>query len=92
MQMLLDMHEEGLIDYSEIFEAFNEGLYFPKEATGKQTLTYCDEPFGEDCTDYNGLTHHVFEYSYIHMEPQSYYMSQTQEYIRFLKGFKDASI
>lgn len=92
LRTIIAMHEEGLIDYSEIFENFAEGLYFPKDATGKQTLTYCDEPFGEDCVDYNGLTHHVFEYSYIHMEPQSYYMSQTDEYIRFLKGFKDASL
>lgn len=92
LKKLIEAHNSGQVDYSEIFDNFTEGLYFPKDATGKQTLTYCDEPFGDDCTDYNGLTHHVFEYSYIHMEPQSYYMSQTEEYLRFLKGFKDASL
>lgn len=92
MAQVIKKHNEGEIDYLPAFEVFNEGLYFPANATGKQTLTYVDDAFGEDVTDYTGLTKHVFEYSYIHMEPQSYFMSQTEEYLRFLKGFKDASI
>ena len=92
MAKVIKKHNEGEIDYLPAFEVFNEGLYFPANATGKQTLTYVDDAFGDDVTDYTGLTKHVFEYSYIHMEPQSYFMSQTEEYLRFLKGFKDASI
>ena len=92
LKKICDLHNSGEISYDEVFRVFSEGLYFPPDSTGKQTLTYVDEPFGEECTDYNGLTHRVFEFSYIHMEPQYYYMSQTQEYIRFLQGFRDASI
>ena len=92
LKKICDLRLEGKIDYSKVFNAFNEGLYFPKDSTGKQTLTYVDEPFMDACTDYNGLTQRVFEFSYIHMEPQSYYMSQTEEYIKFLKGYRDASI
>lgn len=92
LKKVCDMHNAGEISYEEIFNKFDEGLYFPSYATGKQTLTYVDDAYGEDVTDYQGLTTHVFEYSYIHMEPQSYYMSQTEEYIRFLKGYRDASL
>lgn len=92
LNKLIEAHNKGEVDYTAIFDNFNDGLYFPPEATGKQTLTYIDEPFGGDVTDYMGVNHHVFEYSYIHMEPQSYYMSRTEEYMRFLQGYRDASI
>ena len=92
LKEVIDLHNKGEINYEKIFDVFDEGLYFPSDSTGKQTLTYVDEPFGGEVTDYQGLTQHVFEYSYIHMEPQSYYMSQTEEYIRFLAGFRDASL
>ena len=92
LNKVIEAHNKGEIDYTAIFDNFNDGLYFPPEATGKQTLTYVDEPFGGDVEDYNGVNHHVFEYSYIHMEPQSYYMSRTEEYMKFLKGYRDASI
>ena len=92
LQEVCNMHNAGDISYEQIFDKFDEGLYFPSYATGKQTLTYVDDAYGEDVTDYQGLTTHVFEYSYIHMEPQSYYMSQTEEYIKFLKGYRDASL
>lgn len=92
MEKLLELREDGLIGYDEVFEHFNEGLYFPPEATGKQTLTYIDKSACFPVTDYNGLTQTVFEYSYIHMEPQSYYMSQTEEYKKLLLGYRDASL
>lgn len=92
LKKVCDMHNRGEISYEEIFKRFDEGLYFPSDSTGKQTLTYVDEPFGGELTDYQGSTQHVFEFSYIHMEPQSYYMSQTEEYMRFLAGFRDASL
>ena len=92
MEQFCQLRKNGEVDYDRIFDVFNEGLYFPPESTGKQTLTYVDKEFGESVTDYNGLTHRVFEFSYIHMEPQSYYMSQTDEYVKFLRGFRDGSI
>ena len=92
MGQLCELRNNGEIDYQPIFEAFSEGLYFPPEATGKQTLTYIDEPRSFKCTDYHGSTRTCFEYSCIHMEPQSYYLSQSEEYKRFLLGYQDASI
>lgn len=92
MKKVIEMHESGELDYDEIFEQFSEGLYFPAEFTGKQTLTYIDKPTIVECIDYMGQPLRVFELSYIHMEPQAYYMSQTAEYLRYLEGYKDASI
>lgn len=92
MEKVIELHNKGEIDYMPAFEAFNDGLYFPEEYTGKQTLTYIDEVYYGKCTDYTGLTQNVIEQSYIYMEPQSYYMSQTEEYKRFLEGYKDASL
>lgn len=92
MDDLIDLYNMGAFSYEPVFEHFNEGLYFPKDSTGKQTLTYVDESACFPVTDYNGLTQTVFEYSYIHMEPQSYYMSQTEEYKRLLLGYRDASL
>lgn len=86
------MIETGELKYDRIFDAFTEGLYFPASATGKQTLTYSDEEYSGDCVDYLGIKAPVMEMSYIHMEPQSYYMSQTAEYMQYLMGFKDASL
>lgn len=88
----LNLHDSGVIPYDAIFEEFNEGLYFPPEATGKNTLTYMDEGFTEICTDYEGKSAVVMELSYIHMEPQSYFMSQTVAYMNFLRGYQDATI
>ena len=92
MDKILKLHESGEIPYDTIFQMFNDGLYFPAHATGKQTLTYMDKGFCGECKDYLGKTVTVMEQSYIHMEPQSYYMSQPLEYINFIMGFRDASI
>ena len=88
MKQLLSMD----LDYTPIFERFNDGLCFPAEFTGKQTLTYVDNGGVSTLKDFTGQTYTVLELSYIHMEPQSYYLSQSEEYIRFLKGIRDASI
>lgn len=89
---ILELHAKGEIPYEPIFNEFNDGLYFPPFATGKQTLTYIDEPICGMCTDYRGKTAGIYELSSIHMEPQSYFMSQTMAYQRFLAGFRDASL
>lgn len=81
-----------LVDYHDIFDHFNEGLYFPAEATGKQTITYLDKPTIATVTDYLGNQKVCLEWSSIHMEPQDYSMSRNQDYLDFLFGFTDASI
>jgi len=88
----LSLHESGEIPYESIFEHFNDGLYFPPGYTGKQTLTYIDNPLVDQCTDYQGNKAWIMEQSCIHMEPQSYFMSQTANYILYLMGYRDDSI
>lgn len=92
LDKILELHKNGVIPYDDVFRFFNDGLYFPENATGKQTLTYIDKPIISKCTDYTGKSAPIYELSYIHMEPQSYFLSQTVEYMRFLGGFKDASL
>lgn len=87
-----ELHDNGLLPYEKIFEVFNDGLYFPDWSTSKQTLTYIDKPVIDVCTDYQGKKVLTYELSSIHMEPQSYYLSQTADYINYLRGFRDASI
>jgi len=92
MQKVKELHRSGKLHYDEIFNHFNEGLYFPPGFTGKQTITYIDKPTVANVIDYLGNTAMCIEYSSIHMEPQDYYLSRTAEYIEFLQGFEDATI
>lgn len=92
LEKVRELHLNGSLSYDEIFKNFNEGLYFPPEATGKQTITYIDKPTCAKVTDYLGNSKVCFEWSSVHMQPQDYSMSRTQEYLDFLFGFSDASI
>ena len=92
MEKIRSDRMNGVINYDQIFYEFGDGLYFPEQFTGKQTLTYIDETQVFRHTDYQGHTTTTLEYSCIYMEPQSYYMSKSADYIRFLAGIKDASI
>ena len=92
MEKIRSDRMNGVINYDQIFYEFGDGSYFPEQFTGKQTLTYIDETQVFRHTDYQGHTTTTLEYSCIYMEPQSYYMSKSADYIRFLAGIKDASI
>lgn len=78
------LRKEGILDYENILNNFTNHLVFPKEATGKNTLSYLDEPFTVKCTDYNGVTMQISELSAIHMEQQEYNM-QLDSYEQFLE-------
>ena len=71
-----------------VFNAFSENLEIPAEFTGKLTHTYIDNESSGDIVDYMGNCGHFHELSYIHLEPASYVMSLTEQYIQFLKGVK----
>ena len=77
------------LDYLPIFYYFGDGLYVPAGHTGKQTLDYIDEEFTAICTDYLGQPVLTTESSAVYMEPQSYLMSQTSDYLRFLSGIQE---
>lgn len=92
MKKVLEFHKSGKLKYKKAFDAFADGLLFPSDSTGKQTLTYVDDGGITTVKDYLGDEYTTLELSFIHMEPQSYYVSQSEEYIRFLLGIQDGSI
>ena len=79
-------------DHDMIFEIFGDGMYIEacdedgNSNTGKLTMTYIEEEMVGTLVDYLGNPGTYHELSAIHMEPQSYYMSQLGDYIKFLKG------
>jgi hypothetical protein len=75
-----------------VFEKFGEGLFIPKEHTGKLTLTYIDNELIGTLVDYRGVKAKFHELSAIHMEKQSYYMSLVGDYIKFLEGVQYVEI
>ena len=50
------------------FEAFEEGLIIPEDATGKLTHYYIDKPYEGDIVDYNGVPYHYFTPSGVYLE------------------------
>lgn len=75
-------------DYTMVFEEFGEGMFIPAGHTGKMTMTYIDFPTSGVITDYLGNEQLFHELTSVHMEPQYYYMSLVDEYIKFLKGVR----
>ena len=68
------------------FEAFEEGLIIPENATGKMTHCYIDKCYEGELTDYQGNTYHYISPSAIYLEKASYNFNINQQYIDFLKG------
>lgn len=79
-------------DYLPIFYSLGDGFYVPAGYTGKLTITYIDYEFSHVLIDYYGVPSVVHEYSALHMEPQSYFMSMMGDYIKFLQGIEYVEI
>ena len=77
------------LDYEAILVNFAEDLEIPAGYSGKQTLTYIDEPKALYLTDYLGKSTLCVEKSAIHMEPASYLFSISEQYKKFLSGIKE---
>lgn len=75
-----------------IFEKFGDGMFIPKEHTGKLTLTYIENELKGTLVDYLGNKGEFHELSAIHMEQQSYFMSLIGDYIKFLEGIQYVEI
>lgn len=86
-EIIRNLRRKGIFDYENVLKHFTNRLVFPKEATGKSTLTYLDEAFTVDCIDYNGVFMTVSELSAIHMEQQEYNM-QLDDYEAFLRSIR----
>lgn len=73
-------------DWRGAMEDFEDGLVIPAGHTGKQTVTYIDKEISGYAYDYLGSRFEFHELSCVHMEPQLFSMSQTDEYLDLIKG------
>ena len=79
-------------DKVAILNDFEDGFFVPRGHTGKQTLFYIDDERTGVVEDYLGEECDYFEKSAIHMEGQSFSMSQTDDYLRLLQGYEDPEL
>jgi len=86
---LLDVYKG---DKLAIMESFEDGFFIPAGHTGKNTLTYIDDERHGTVTDYLGVECEYQEASAIHMEAQSFMMSQTEDYIRLIQGIAESEL
>ena len=68
------------------FEAFEEQLIVPEDATGKLTHYYIDKAYEGDIVDYKGIPYHYIAPSGVYLEKASYSFNIDREYLDFLKG------
>lgn len=69
---------------NSVFNAFEENLVFPAEASGKKTHIYIDDEIIELVTDYLGETVEVNESAGVHIEPAEYSLSISEKYKEFI--------
>ena len=72
----------------DIMKVFSDGLFLPKEATGKNVHTYIDFPMKGTLTDYLGNRYNYIEKSGVHLEGTSYDLSIAQAYADFVNYVK----
>ena len=92
-------HKYG--DNTNIFNNFEENLYFPpeyeadnttKNGSGKLCHTYIDMDTSGEIIDYLGNKAYYYEASSMHMENTDYTMSLTQDFINLLLGIRSSHI
>lgn len=75
-------------DADGAFEHFQDGLYIPPSATGKNTHTYNDSGCSGVITDYMGHEARYEELSFVHLQEAEYNLSLTAEYVKYLLGVR----
>ena len=73
----------------DIFELFSFGLLFDEDMCGKNLHTYIDSEHEGILTDYLGNKARYHEYSAVHLEPTSYLMDSSPDYMRILGLLKE---
>lgn len=68
------------------FDLFKDGLFVPKEYTGKNIHTYIDYEQSGEIIDYLGNKSTFHELSGVHMEGAEYSLSLSDSYIDYLMG------
>lgn len=76
-------------DKKSIFDLFNDDLFVPAAATGKNIHTYIDYEQSGDIVDYKGKPGKFHELSSVHMEGADYSLSLSDAYIAYLEGIKE---
>ena len=66
------------------FKSFTDNLVIPKEYSGKKVLTYSNDSYTEEVTDYNGITAVVSESSWSHMESVDFSLNMTDAYLELI--------
>ena len=72
-----------------IFELFNDDLFVPATATGKNIHSYIDYEEKGEFIDYLGKKGSYDELSAVHMEGADYSLSLSDSYINYLEGIKE---
>ena len=67
-------------------------LYIPEHFTGKNTLTYIDHQDKFEVEDYMGLKYLADEFTSLHMEPQSYFFTMTEAYLKYIMDIQTYAI
>lgn len=78
--------------FDNIFNAFNDGLVIPKNATGKQIHTYIDYEIKGTIVDYQGNSCEYDELSCTHLEETEYSLSISEDYKRLLFGIREVKM
>lgn len=78
-----------LDSFEDPFEKFENNLVIPKDYSGRLVLTYIDEEIEGDIIDCYGVPYHYHEMSSIHMENSDYHLTQSNEFVRYLKEIVD---
>ena len=73
-------------DHALAFDFFRDYMFIPAGHTGKNTVTYIDSETSGYVEDYLGEISSYHELSSTHMEAQSYLLSQSADYIKYLQG------
>lgn len=71
------------------FRNFKHELTIPAKHSGRLILTYIDDKIEGDMIDFLGVPYHYCELSSVHMEPSDYNLTQSEDFIKYLKGISD---
>lgn len=72
----------------DLWNKFDDGMFIPEEYSGRLTHTYINNEVKGKIEDYNGIVNDYEEASCVHLEPASYTLGITGEYINFCFGIK----
>lgn len=76
-------------DFTEVFNMFNEDLYIPSNATGKNTHTYIDNEISGKIVDYQNNACNVKSLSGVHLSECDFTLSISKQYNEFLRMLKE---